>query len=208
MKGVVPGTNSLCRCQAQPQPQVEAPRTATYSQVQLVTQSDCNLAVARYPTFRYNASGGGGWGRVESQEGSLLRVVFDAEALVIPALSFKTASIFNVPIPPPLNIAINSKKLEGTIDLSTGEVNLDFSATFDFTAGPLYRAPSLLVQTTLTTESSAGVIHQARGSRMKEGRATLVGVARVPKVEDMFLNAFLFLPTDALAVMQAELVLS
>lgn len=37
----------------------------------------------------------------------------------------------------------------------------------------------------------------------------LVGVARVPRVEaDWFLNAFLMLPTDALAVMQATLEFS
>jgi hypothetical protein len=32
-----------------------------------------------------------------------------------------------------------------------------------------------------------------------------VGVARVPKVDDWFLNTFLMLPTDALAVMRAQL---
>lgn len=36
----------------------------------------------------------------------------------------------------------------------------------------------------------------------------LVGVARVPKVDDVFLKTFLMLPTDALAVMKAELVFS
>jgi hypothetical protein len=35
----------------------------------------------------------------------------------------------------------------------------------------------------------------------------LVGVARVPKVDDGFLNTFLMLPTDALAVMDAEIIL-
>lgn len=37
----------------------------------------------------------------------------------------------------------------------------------------------------------------------------LVGVARVPKVAgDVFLNTFLMLPTDALAIMRAELEFS
>ena len=33
----------------------------------------------------------------------------------------------------------------------------------------------------------------------------LVGAATVPKVDDIFLNTFLMLPSDALAVMSAEL---
>jgi hypothetical protein len=36
----------------------------------------------------------------------------------------------------------------------------------------------------------------------------LVGVARVPKVDDAFLSTFLMLPTDALAVMKAQLEFS
>lgn len=36
----------------------------------------------------------------------------------------------------------------------------------------------------------------------------LVGVARVPKVSEAFLDIFLMLPTDALAVMKAKLVFS
>lgn len=33
-------------------------------QVRLNTRSDCELAVSIYPTFAYNAAGGGGWGTV------------------------------------------------------------------------------------------------------------------------------------------------
>lgn len=36
----------------------------------------------------------------------------------------------------------------------------------------------------------------------------LVGVARVPKVSEAFLDIFLMLPTDALAVMKAKLEFS
>jgi hypothetical protein len=36
----------------------------------------------------------------------------------------------------------------------------------------------------------------------------LVGVARVPKVSEAFLDIFLMLPTDALAVMKATLEFS
>jgi hypothetical protein len=58
----------------------------------------------------------------------------------------------------------------------------------------------------LTTEHSEGEIRKADGARLGAGgRARLVGVARVPRVEnDWFTNVFLSLPTDALAVMDAE----
>jgi hypothetical protein len=39
-------------------------------------------------------------------------------------------------------------------------------------------------------------------------RCRLVGVARVPKVSEAFLDIFLMLPTDALAVMKARLEFS
>jgi hypothetical protein len=34
---------------------------------------------------------------------------------------------------------------QGDIDTKTGEASLDFDARFEFTVGPLYRAPPLLV---------------------------------------------------------------
>ena len=56
-------------------------------------------------------------------------------ALNIPALNYKTASIFGVPIPPPLNIAIEPRRFEGVLDASTGVMELKFAAQFVFTAG-------------------------------------------------------------------------
>lgn len=62
------------------------------------------------------------------------------------------------------------------------------------------------MQTTLTTESSDGVLRHGVGQRLSaEGRARLVGVARVPTTSDPVMNLFLQLPTDALAVLSAEL---
>jgi hypothetical protein len=65
------------------------------------------------------------------------------------------------------------------------------------------------VATTLTSEASEGALRSATGSRLQaDGRARLVGVARVPPTDDPVLNAFLRLPTDALAVLSAELSFS
>lgn len=61
---------------------------------------------------------------------------------------------------------------QGTYDPATGEVNLEFLADFDFTAGPIYKAPSLLVRTTLTTESSTGRMKSATGKRLVDNSGT------------------------------------
>lgn len=98
------------------------------------------------------------------------------------------------------------QRLEGTLDPATGRVDLDFLASFEFTAGPLYTAAPLTVATTLTTETSEGVLQRGTGERLAaDGHAKLVGVARVPTTGDSFLDTFLMLPTDCLAVLSAEL---
>ncbi|KAL4535709.1 hypothetical protein Ndes2437A_g06406 [Nannochloris sp. 'desiccata'] len=189
-------------------PAIVSPKTI--SQIVLNTLSDCKLAVSVYPTFGYNAGGGGGAGTVTQDPSTgLLNVVFDPETLVIPPITSATSTVLGIPIPPPLKIAIVPKKLEGTIDPETGEANLTFLAGFEFTAGPLYTAPPLVVSTTLTTEQSSGPIRSGTGNRLTaDGKAKLVGVARVPKTGDGFLDGFLMLPTDALAVLSADLKFS
>jgi hypothetical protein len=179
------------------------------SRVVLSTLSDCELAVSVYPTFAYNASGGGGVGVVSKRADGLLDVEWDAAALNIPAISYSTSKVLGVPLPPPLRIEIKPRRLAGTVDPATGEVNLEFFAGFEFTAGPLYRAPPLEVSTTLTSESSQGVLRSGSGRRLAgDGRARLVGVARVPATADALLNGFLMLPTDALAVLSADMEFS
>ncbi|GAB4820476.1 hypothetical protein N2152v2_007522 [Parachlorella kessleri] len=178
------------------------------SKVVLRTLRDCQLAVSVYPTFDYNAAGGGGQGTVATQ-GDLLHVTFDPASLQIPPIKYSTTAILGIPIPPPLEIAIRPRKLEGTVNPATGEAELEFLADFAFTAAPLYTAAPLVVATTLTTEASEGAFRKGQGQRLGgDGRARLVGVARVPRTEDGFLNSFLMLPTDALAVLSAEIEFS
>lgn len=51
---------------------------ATLSSVMLRTLADCELAVSVYPTFSYDAAGGGGAGRVTRvREDGILEVEFD-----------------------------------------------------------------------------------------------------------------------------------
>lgn len=178
-----------------------------FSKVVLNTLSDCQLAVSRYPTFAYNALGGGGLGRVVEDNGDVLVVCWDAESLQIPSIKSNTSSVLGIPIPPPLDISIVPRTLRGTINKVTGQTDLEFLATFEFTAGPLYKASPLIVQTNLTSEISSGELLSGKGQRLTaDGHLKLVGVARVPKTgDDPFLDTFLMLPTDALAVLSAEI---
>lgn len=174
--------------------------------VMLSTLSDCSLAVSLYPTFSYNASGGGGVGRIVSQDGNIATVEFDPASLYIPSIDYKTTKVLGIPIPPPLSIRILPKELKGTVNLETGEANLDFDASFQFDAGSLYHAAPLAVVTTLSTEGSSGKLLQGSGTRLHgDAKARLAGVAQVPKTGDSFLDSFLLLPSEALAVLSAEL---
>ncbi|KAI3435529.1 hypothetical protein D9Q98_001595 [Chlorella vulgaris] len=183
--------------------------SATWSHVLMNTLSGCELAVSLYPTFSYDASGGGGSGSVRQGDDGLLHLTFDVATLNIPPINSQHASIIGIPVPPPLNIAIVPQRLEGTLDPATGQLDLEFLASFEFTAGSLYRAAPLTVATTLTTEASQGDQLSGTGHRLAaDGRARLAGVARVPATEDRLLNSFLLLPSEALAVLSADLTFS
>ncbi|KAJ9527556.1 hypothetical protein QJQ45_025831 [Haematococcus lacustris] len=84
-------------------------------------------------------------------------------------------------------------------------MELQFDANFVFSAGPLYTAPPLVVRTLLTTEDTQGTFRKATGQRIVGSLVKLVGTATVDKTGDLFLDNFLLLPTDALAIMSAEL---
>uniref|UniRef100_A0A803M0J5 Uncharacterized protein n=1 Tax=Chenopodium quinoa TaxID=63459 RepID=A0A803M0J5_CHEQI len=88
------------------------------------------------------------------------------------------------------------------------KVDLEFKAKFWFSMGTIYKAPPLLVSTNLTSEESQGKLRKGRGQRMeKNGNCMLVGVATVDPIDDLFMNTFLGLPTECLAVMNATISL-
>lgn len=89
------------------------------------------------------------------------------------------------------------------------QVELEFLAKFCFSVGTIYKAPPLIVKTVLTSEESIGNMRKGRGERMNaEGRCRLVGVATVDPIDDFFMNAFLGLPTECLADLNAVILLS
>jgi hypothetical protein len=59
-------------------------------QIRLKTGRGSALAIGFYPTFKYNASGGGGFGRITAITGSKAFVEFDHKEVHIPTLSWRT----------------------------------------------------------------------------------------------------------------------
>lgn len=177
------------------------------NQVGMRSLENSQLAVSVYPTFTYNASGGGGIADSQDLGGGRLHVKFDPETLYIPDVNYKTAKFLGAPMVPPFRIQIKPVKLEGEINRATGEAALEFIANFMFTAGPVYKAPPLYVVTHLTTEHVQGTRRNGDGSRLDaNGFSKLVGCATVPKTDSWPIDKFLMLPDETFAVMQAQFV--
>ncbi|KAL3681710.1 hypothetical protein R1sor_024666 [Riccia sorocarpa] len=175
--------------------------------VQLLTLNGCGLGVARYPDFVYNAGGGGGSGVAQELSDGRTLLQFDPLKLKIPPVNTSTTTLLGLPMPPGLKIEIVPKSLEGYLERRTGKVELNFLANFYFTIGPIYRAPPLVVNTVLTTETVQGAIRGGKGKRLDStGECQLVGVAELARVDDSLLNSFLTLPTDCLAELKAKIL--
>ncbi len=170
--------------------------------LQLHTQAGCGLAIGRYPRFRYDARGGSGRATCTPVD-DRLEIVFDPADLSIPPLNWRTTQVLGLPLPPGLQIAIEPLTLAGQLVPASGAVTLRFEARFHCSWAGLYRPPPLLVTTDLSTGSVAGQRHHAKGSPLDaRGQGCLVGVARVPPSGDPWLDGFLGLPDDALAVLR------
>ncbi|KAJ8511805.1 hypothetical protein OPV22_002239 [Ensete ventricosum] len=182
------------------------PAPEAYS-VEFETLEGCKLGISRYPDFEYNAKGGAGnaVGRKDRTD-DMLCVSFDVGTLYIPPLTGATTKFLGLPLPPLLKIAIVPEAFQGTISKGSGKVELMFRARFLFSVGSIYRAPPLMVETTLTSEESRGTMRAGRGERMdEEGRCKLVGVALVDPIDDALMNAFLRLPTECIAMLNAKI---
>ncbi|WCJ36581.1 hypothetical protein M5689_017772 [Euphorbia peplus] len=181
------------------------------STVSFKTLGACKLGISRYPDFEYNAQGGTGTGTAAKKDNMKdeFSVSFDLDTLYIPPLTSATTKFLGLPLPPGLKIDIAPQLFQGSIDRDSGKVDLEFTAKFLFSVGSLYRAPPLLVKTVLTSDESSGVIRSGQGERLNgEGECRLVGVATVEPIDDLFMNTFLGLPTECLAVLNASISFS
>ena len=180
--------------------------------LQLHTLSGCRLAIGRYPAFRYDGRGGGGPGQTsESRDGGASILGFPAETLTIPPLNSTSTRFLGLPLPPGLSIAIAAEQLSGQWTPESGAIALNFRARFRFRAclagRPLYAPPDLQIACTLTSGSAQGSRHSATGKPLAaDGRARLVGVARVEPCGDALLDRFLGLPDEALAVLECQIL--
>ena len=180
----------------------------------LITEAGCGLAIGPYPRFRYDARGGGGSAELEGAiqagwQADWQAINFRADQLSIPALSWRNTRVLGLPLPPGLTIAIEPEQLQGQWHPSSGEVQLEFRSRFYFSLAGVYQAPPLIVQTRLQTETAQGLRHHARGKRIgADGEALLVGIATVPPTGDGWLDRFLGLPDEALALLQCRLTLA
>lgn len=99
--------------------------------------------------------------------------------------------------------------MQGWIDKESGQAELTFDALFTFTAGLLYRPPALEVRTVLSTEAAQGRFQAAQGARFSaagsSSKGKLIGIAQVPKTGDLILDTFLQLPSEAFALLTADL---
>ncbi len=177
------------------------------AELTLQTLAGCGLAIGAYPRFRYDARGGGGPGELSAADptgsGSLR---FDPAGLRIPPLDWRSTRFLGLPLPPGLAITIHPGRLEGVVDAAGGAMALHFEARFRFAIGNLYRAPDLIVATTLGTGPVQGRRHQASGQPLDgDGRALLVGVASIAPSGDPWLDRFLGLPDEALALLRCRL---
>lgn len=175
--------------------------------LQLTTEAGCGLAIGRYPRFRYDARGGGGSSPLEAADGEGWRpLTFPPQGLTIPALTWRTTRVLGLPLPPGLSITITPQRLEGRWQQDSGEVELAFQARFVFGVAGLYQAPDLGVRTRLTSAEARGQRHSAVGVPLdRDGRGVLVGVAVVEPTGEAWLDRFLGLPDEALAVLRCRI---
>jgi hypothetical protein len=132
---------------------------------------------------------------------------FDPTDLTIPALNGRTGRILGLPLPPGIAIAIRPQQLAGRWQPATGRVELAFEARFQLLLGGRSVAPDLDVKTRLGTGEASWQRGPVAGQPLDaEGRGVLVGVALVPLTGEAWLDRFLGLPGEALAVLCCQLL--
>ena len=109
--------------------------------MQLKSLDGCRLAIGKYPSFRYNAYGGGGEATfLPNKKSNLLYISFSSKTFSIPPLTSKTTKFLSLPLPPGFKIEMYMEQLEGTIDKNSGETVLKFESKFLFSIGTILKS--------------------------------------------------------------------
>ena len=175
--------------------------------MELKSLEGCRLKIGSYPTFIYNANGGGGKATLlPSNTKNILYLSFSSKTFVIPPLTSKNTRFLSLPLPPGFKIKMSMDRLEGTIDKNSGEVFLKFESKFIFSIGAMITFPNLIVKTSLKTGQVKGKLQEGKGRVLqKNGKTKLVGISIIPPTGNKILDTFLNLPNEALAELQCEL---
>ncbi|RYR08847.1 hypothetical protein Ahy_B05g076674 [Arachis hypogaea] len=114
-----------------------------------------------------------------------------------------------LPLPPFLKIDIVPEAFQGTINRESGKVDFEFKAKFLFSVGSIYKAPPLMVMTSLRSEESKDDMKSGRGKRLdEEGNCRLVGVVKVDSIDNFLMNSFLALLIECFADLNAVISIS
>ena len=169
--------------------------------VKLTIDPGAKLKISRWPTFKYDALGASVEAVVNWQSSSLVHVSFPADQINIPPLK-----LLGTKVPGGIGVLIETHGLQGTIDVCSGEVLLDFDATFTpYLFGRIWDT-GVQVRTQLTTDNEQHGSPLLTASEIDEwGDGYLAGVAQVPMSEDDIINRFLRLPSEALAELPAHI---
>ncbi len=174
--------------------------------MQLKSLDGCRLAIGKYPSFSYNAYGGGGKATLLQKKSNLLEISFSSKTFSIPPLTSKTTKFLSLPLPPGFKIEMYMEQLEGTIDKNSGEVLLKFESKFLFSIGAMLKFPKLIVKTLLTSGKVKGKLHEGEGHVLQNnGTIKLVGISIIPQTGNKVLDIFLGLPNEALAELKCEI---
>ena len=175
--------------------------------MQLKSLKGCRLKIGAYPSFTYNACGGGGKATLHpSKDQNILCISFSPKTFSIPPLTSQTTKFLSLPLPPGLKIDMSLDKLEGTIDMNSGEVLLKFESKFLFSIGAMLQFPELIVITLLKTGKVKSKLHEGEGQVLQSnGKAKLVGITTIPTTGHKILDCFLGLPNEALAELNCEI---
>ena len=108
--------------------------------LELISLNGCRLAIGSYPSFDYDASGGGGFGTLHptTKDNNTQHIEFNTRTFKIPPLTYKTTKFLSLPLPPGLKIEMAMDSLEGTINKESGRIFLKFESRFVFSIFSLF----------------------------------------------------------------------